>query len=135
MDKKECSNCRQLLPLFEFYKIKASDEKKVRTEKVCKDCKRQRRQKKQQVKKSSIRSQKRNERNNVPSWGMIEPQKAETTEIANGTDFSQVEQFYGRKLDAIERRELVQNLNQLVLVLKEEYSNMVGCDVFIKRQN
>ncbi len=47
-EAKQCADCKQQLPLSEFYKIKSSDESAARWEKVCKTCKKERRRKKVQ---------------------------------------------------------------------------------------
>jgi pyruvate formate-lyase activating enzyme-like uncharacterized protein len=57
----------------------------------------------------------------------------ETESIAKRVDFSEEELALGRALTYVEKYTVVQNFNEFISILREEYGKMIGCHVYIKR--
>jgi len=57
----------------------------------------------------------------------------EVESIAKRADFLEEERILGRPLTYPEKYIAIQNFNDFVAILREEYEKMVGCRVFIIR--
>jgi hypothetical protein len=59
----------------------------------------------------------------------------ESRNIARRLDFSEEEKILGRSLTDNEKYVAVQNVNELVSLLRAAYGKMLGCHVYIKRED
>lgn len=59
----------------------------------------------------------------------------ESRAIARRYDFSEEERILGRPLTDNEKYVAVQNVNELISLLRAEYGKILGCHVYIKRED
>lgn len=56
-----------------------------------------------------------------------------TNEVVDAIDFSDLARASGRQLDHFEKHDAVQRFNEFVSLLREGYSEIVGCHVHIRK--
>ncbi len=52
---------------------------------------------------------------------------------AKGMDFADLENYYGKNLSCAERYDMVQRFNEFVELLKDGYGAIVGCEVYVRK--
>jgi hypothetical protein len=132
-----------ILPSERFYTIKSKRENRERLESNCKTCKRKQRNKNQrftsapkEVSQPLIASDRRFPtepiKPSVRATKIIEPIQTETNDLMRSIDFTLLESSSGKTLNCQERLDAVKRFNELIMLLRNEYSKQVGCEVYLE---
>ncbi len=137
-ETKQCKVCGQSKLLSEFSLVSAKDDSKLRWAPKCKACKNLQRRK--QIEK--IQTKRSNGVGNR-SKRIIEPDVSvpngkdlhsiQTNGIVKGMDFADLESYYGKQLSCAERHDMVQRFNEFIELLKDGYGAIVGCEVYVRK--
>jgi hypothetical protein len=108
----------------------------TRPDSTCIDCRKKERRDRYLLKKQDVLSVEHTPKR------IIEPKKAisekheasvhETVQITNKSDFTDMEMFCG-KMGFNERCESVQRFNEYIALLREGYGELIGCDVYVRK--
>jgi len=107
--EKICPQCKKLLPLQAYYQIRASNESKLRWEKVCKKC------------KTNFRKIKKNKSRRTPGSYISDELPKSAKHTKSTIDYSHWEVRYGKKLNETERFEIKNNLSMFLTLLAGEH--------------
>lgn len=126
--------CSKSKSLSEFSLVSAKADVKLRWAPKCKTCKNARRR------EPLVKIKARRPNNVVTrSKRIIEPTSANEIhgKQANAEfkemDFADLENYYGKRLSCAERYDVVQGFNEFVELLKDGYGAIVGCEVYVRK--
>lgn len=136
-DRRVCVDCGQEKTIGEFPIKSAKNESEIRWDKCCKLCKAQaakerRKKTKCEIIHDEIRPKRIIEPKEEVSNGS-DPRLHETNMLVNRIDFTDLERSCGKKLSHAERYEAVQRFNEFISILREGYSDLVGCEVYVRK--
>lgn len=121
----KCKKCFLIEEISEFY-VKGV----MRYDPVCIECRRKERKEKYQAKKKT-----------TPSKRIIEPKiiqkkylgaNNDTSALVQKCDFNDMEKVYG-KMTITQKHEAIQRLNDFITLLREGYGEMLGCEVYVRK--
>lgn len=121
--KAICIHCKIEKPIEMYYQRTS-----VRYDPVCIECRRKERKEKYQAQKQTVQSKRIIEPKIIQNKYSVS--NRDTATVVQNSDFNDMEKSYG-KMTLNQKHEAVQRFNEFISLLREGYSEMLGCEVYV----